>query len=326
MQSQFKEKHIKEAEERGLVMIGKGRTKNHYKYKFISCGHEHEFQPANVRRGKILCTTCYNDKLNSDAAATGLEILDCKPTKNFYRKCRFISCGHLQDIHIGSIRENTATCTECQANKLKEEARLVGLEIVGLVDDMGYRKYRFTKCGHEQDIPTQKVRENVFRCRQCLENTHKSEAEANGLILIGDSSNKDSRKYRFKSCGHEQDIVLSIVRKGEARCKICNVSPWSDPSYLYILKIVCDDFSWLKIGHAKNIEKRIKHYGLPENAYVDILFSRLYSNAYYSVKDENRLHKLFKPSQISPDIMRKYHTVSGHTECFDCSIDLSEVL
>jgi hypothetical protein len=50
---------------------------------------------------------------------------------------------------------------------------------------------------------------------------HIKEAKAVGLTLIGEGKNAQYRTYRFNECKHEQEIVISHVRRNEFRCNQC---------------------------------------------------------------------------------------------------------
>ncbi len=49
---------------------------------------------------------------------------------------------------------------------------------------------------------------------------HITEAKAQGCELIGSGRNAQYRTYRL-SCGHEQEVTTSEIRKGNFRCQIC---------------------------------------------------------------------------------------------------------
>jgi hypothetical protein len=49
---------------------------------------------------------------------------------------------------------------------------------------------------------------------------HKAEAEAQGAEVIGVGRDKNYRLYRLE-CGHEQEIAITSMRKGEFCCHIC---------------------------------------------------------------------------------------------------------
>ena len=159
-------KHITEAEEASMVLIGPGRTCYLRKYRFNKCGHEEEFIINNIRR----------------------------------------------------VREKTIRCQQCLKAKLKDEAKVVGLTLIGPGKNAHYKNYRFTKCGHEQQFQITHVREGYFKCDACLQGRLKDEAKAVGLTLIGPGRNPQYRTYRFDNCEHEQGIKVYHVKSDSFRC------------------------------------------------------------------------------------------------------------
>lgn len=296
-------------------------------YKFKECGHIQKIQRSNVRTGSFSCSSCEEIRFQAEADKAGLDIVRDMPAKNNHRYYKFRNCGHIQEIGISSVRRGSATCTQCFNERIQKEAEDAGLEIIDGERNFGKRLYRFKDCSHIQEIQISKVRDKAFRCKCCVVEKHRKEAEDAGLILLGKTDvHPDYRLYKFKCCGHEQAISTARVRSEEIRCPVCSDSYWNEPSNLYILKITFDNFTWIKIGFAKNISKRVCAYGLPKGCVVDILYSAQYETAFLAKQQESILHDRFKDFRLDPNVMVKYHRNSGQTECFDCSIDLSEVL
>ncbi|EMB9233724.1 hypothetical protein U9608_001220 [Vibrio alginolyticus] len=104
------------------------------------------------------------------------------------------------------------------------EAKEHGLEHLERVDE--HRStYRFIECGHEQMIHRNCVRDDKFKCRQCIEGQWKREAELVGLLHLKYIGHRHSL-YRFIACGHERSIERTAVRKGELRCVECKEEQW----------------------------------------------------------------------------------------------------
>ena len=99
------------------------------------------------------------------------------------------------------------------------EAAAQGATIVGVGRDSKYRNYRLD-CGHEQEIQTGAMRKGGFKCKTCSNNKLGLEAAAQGATLLGAGRNKDYRTYML-DCGHEREVTLSAMRKGEIRCQSC---------------------------------------------------------------------------------------------------------
>src|ERR1700722_12989176 len=105
-----------------------------------------------------------------------------------------------------------STIVEARA-KLDREAAAAGLVLLGPARVSTYRRYRFSSCGHEQELATSAVRQERFRCQTCLEAKIAQEAAANGMVLLESCQNPAYRKYRFLGCGHEIDAQVTHVRR-----------------------------------------------------------------------------------------------------------------
>jgi len=227
-----------------------------------------------VRINSFSCGQCFQDKLNEEAKAVGLTLIGAG--KNYhYRKYLFNDCGHEQEIQTAKVRINSFRCDQCFQSKLTEEAKAVGLTLLGPGRTARHRTYLINQCGHKQEIETGHVRNNNFNCDQCLQDKLHKEAKAVGLTLLGPGRNKNYRKYLFNDCGHEQEIVISHVRLNNFTCNTCEETHRDLPSKVYLLRITVDtviqSFTWLKLGYAKTVSTRIKDYGLTSDAVIERL-------------------------------------------------------
>ncbi|MGL4843829.1 MAG: hypothetical protein ACRC2Y_04320 [Aeromonas veronii] len=50
---------------------------------------------------------------------------------------------------------------------------------------------------------------------------HEAEAAEQGLTIVGAGKNANNRIYRFNKCGHEQELAVCAVRRGNCRCSQC---------------------------------------------------------------------------------------------------------
>lgn len=204
-----KEKVHIEAAERGLVIIGKGRSAHYRLYRFIECAHEQEIQVTNVRADKFKCVTCQQKKLDKEASERGLSVIGMGKNKD-YRLYR-LPCGHEQEIQVGHIRANNFRCLTCNPPKdINQEAAEHGLEIIGKGKNANYRTYRFVQCGHEQEIQVCHVRINNFCCHTCEESHWDKpsylyailiEDQGKAWIKVGVAADVDTRiqTYRLRS-------------------------------------------------------------------------------------------------------------------------------
>jgi len=219
--SETTKKYIAEAEAVGLTLLGPGKSSRSRLYRLNECGHKQEAVPSNIRRHRLRCFQCLQDKLIKDAKAVGLTLLGPGRNKDF-RLYRFNSCGHKQQIGPANVRINNFKCESCFQNKLAEEAKDAGLTLLGPGRNKNYRLYRFNNCKHEQNIGTGHVREKKnFKCNSCLQAKLIAEASAAGLTLLDDGKDFNYRLYQFNECGHKREFTLSAVRAKGFRCDVC---------------------------------------------------------------------------------------------------------
>jgi hypothetical protein len=90
--------------------------------------------------------------------------------------------------------------------------------LLGEGRNTNYRHYKL-HCGHEQEMQPVKMRSGSFRCRVCLDEMERQEAEAQECELLC-AAKAGRRLYRLP-CGHKQDIRVSHMRIGNFRCRAC---------------------------------------------------------------------------------------------------------
>ena len=307
-------KHIKEAAAVGLTLIGVGRNKACRTFRFNKCGHEEQIDLSGVRRDCFRCGQCFQIKLKKEAKDVGLTLIG-EGRNKIYRTYRFNDCKHEKEIEPKKVRNNQFRCNQCLQIKLKKEAKDIGLTLIGEGSKAGYKTYRFNECRHEQEIKTSHVRNNQFRCNQCLQIKLKKEAKDVGLTLIGEGSKARYKTYRFNECRHEQEIRADGVRNNNFLCNICEETSRDLPSKVYLLKIQSGSFIWLKLGYAKQISFRIKRYKLPEDAKVRRLKVIDFDTGREAHRYESSLHKKYIRKRLPIKKMKKYHK-DGFNECY----------
>ena len=105
--------------------------------------------------------------------------------------------------------------------KLGNEANEAGLELIANVKNKDLKRYRFVKCGHEQNIKPQKIRDRNFKCRQCVAERFDEEATKKDLVLIGPGLKNHNNRVYLLPCGHQEEKSLNQVRNGNIRCYTC---------------------------------------------------------------------------------------------------------
>ena len=217
------------------------------------------------------------------------------------------------------MRANNFRCNQCLLDRLNDEAKAVGLTLLGAGRTVIYRTYRFDKCGHEQEIQIHKVRENILRCNQCQEDKINEETKAVGLTLLGAGRTSNFRTYRFDQCGHEQEIQKSAVRINNFICNTCEETARDLPSKVYLLKITVDtviqSFTWLKLGYSKTVSTRIKQYGLPSDAVIEKLKAMDFETGRQAHRFESSLHKKYLRKQLPNKKIQEYMSY-GFNECY----------
>lgn len=204
--------------------------------------------------------------------------------------------------------------------KLQAEANSVGLEVVGDGRDYTERLYRFLSCGHETYLKTGNVRlavngkQGKYTCRDCIADRHKIEADEAGLIFIGHGKTSYFRKYKFKSCGHEQEIAVSAVRSGFFKCFTCGSTAHNQPSNLYVNVITMDGYSTVKVGIAKNLDRRIAEYKLQRRCDIHTALVISFGTGRGARESELEVKRKFRDF-VDP-MAREIMTSNGHTECF----------
>lgn len=255
----LEEKLIKEAEEKELEFIEKDKKMGVGIYRFNSCGHTQKIQYGAVRNGEFRCKTCNEMQYYIDANNAGLELIG--PGSNASsRLYKFKKCGHNQNITMHAVRNNEFMCRECQVEKLHKEAELVGLTLVEKVKKPNNRLYRFNDCGHKQEISIVCVRRNTFQCNICLEEKYLKEAEDAGLVLVGSGDSYPYNIYRFKECGHEQQIQIPDVRIKNFKCRVCKEIQYEKEAEEADLEIVGESekdgykfYRFKKCGHVQEV-------------------------------------------------------------------------
>jgi len=175
-------KHIKEAKAVGLTLTGEGKDCNHRIYIFNACKHQKEIQITNVRNNSFGCNKCLKKKLEDEAKKAGMTLIG-EGRDLRYKLYSFDRCEHKAEKQTHLVRTKQIRCNDCLQEKIKREAKAVGLKIIGDTNKKGLKLYKFNKCGHTQEIFTTSVRNNCFTCHSCFKEQLRNEAKAVGFPL-----------------------------------------------------------------------------------------------------------------------------------------------
>jgi len=199
-----------EAKRAGLELIGDGTLGRHYRlYRFIECGHERELLMHHVRDGVAECQVCRFKELQNDGKANGLIVIGKSKSggKNLWYECKFIKCGHHQDMLPQHIRGVPDQCHTCRIEKHKQEAKDAGLELIGEGRNKDYRWYKRIVCGHKLELLLQHVRNRTFVCHQCEQTAY----DLPSMVYLLKLTHQD---LTWLKLGHAQYLKTRIKQYG----------------------------------------------------------------------------------------------------------------
>jgi hypothetical protein len=163
------------------------------------------------------------------------------------------------------------------------------------------------------------MRIGEFHCQICQHDKIFTEAEAQGCATVGPSKDHNYYIYRL-SCGHEQEIQKTVMRRGTFRCQTCEDYSFTKPSTAYLLHIKVGPDEWLKLGYSKDIDLRTTQYGLPSNTEVSLLASQRFDTGLEAIRFEKALHTKYGSRRLSAEEMAVFHSKGGQTECYPVQI------
>ncbi|HEY6438083.1 MAG TPA: hypothetical protein VIY47_15945, partial [Ignavibacteriaceae bacterium] len=219
-----KENHIKEAKQAGLIILGSGKTSSYLKYQRIICGHICDYSVFEVKRQKINCKQCFEEKCQDEAASAGLKIIGPSNKKSHKKYC-ILACGHTTECSFTTVRnskDKKFLCFQCVNERLIKEADAAGLVLLGPGKiNKNYKLYRWKLCGHEREYGLKEIRNTTVSCKVCTKDKHKLEAAAAGLELIGPGKDAWHRTYKILDCEHINEYKLNEVRNKNICCSVC---------------------------------------------------------------------------------------------------------
>lgn len=310
--------------------FGKG-YQNYNLYKFNICGHSQYLQPTHVRRNNVKCKICLEHDYTVRGETGGFTFVSLADDSN-YMLYKREACGHILKLRVQAVGKRTKrnsgetvghSCSVCYEEKLKADAEKINMTYLGaaLHNKGVFRHYVFNSCGHKRDINAACVARGAVICQECVVDKYKQEAAAVGLTYNGAATDQpDIKRNYILECGHTKDIRISHVREGSWTCTECGDTHYTKPSKVYLLKITSPEFSWLKLGYAKDIDIRSSSYGLPKGSVIDTLFSMDVITGLAAMHIEKKLHLQFKSFRINSKSMKKYHKYNGFTECYNTNI------
>lgn len=295
-------------------------------YKFNTCGHIQQITIHSVRVGKrSRCNVCFDVEIEARAKLIGLTLINKLSTVSGKRWFKFIDCQHEIETYTGAYK---IKCQECVEEQLKKEALSIGYSIIEKGNKGGYRLYK-AQCGHTSLLSTSSIRKNKVKCWQCMEDGYVNRAKEFGAVCINSNETcKANERTLILKCGCTKNVRSDVIMSGYITCPTHDDYYYNQPSSVYLIKITQNNFSWLKLGYAKVVDKRVKNYGLNDNSEIEIIKVLPVETGKIAYEIERIIHSKFNSKRINSEIMKNYHEKSGFTECYplDMLDNLLEVL
>lgn len=295
-------------------------------YKFNSCGHIQQIAIYSVRVGKqSRCNICFDAEIETRANLIGLTLINKISNVSGKRWFKFTDCQHEIETYTGAYK---IKCQECAEEQLKKEALDIGYSIIDKGNKGGYRIYK-APCGHTALLSARYIRNKQVKCWQCMEDGYDNRAKDVGATRVASNETcKPNERTLLLRCGCTKNIRVDVLMLGYITCPVHNEYYYNQPSSVYLVKITREDLSWLKLGYAKVVDKRVKNYGLDDTCSIEIIKVLTVNTGKRAFEIERSIHSVFNSKRLDPEIMKSYHEKSGFTECYpiDMLDDLSEVM
>lgn len=235
-----------------------------------------------------------------------------------FRSIRFNNCGHEQDIsHHNSLREGSAgpKCKHCQFEAKQE---LFNKHNYIVLEKITKDKFLVKKpCGHiaHAYVPHMKSSDSIA-CMYCNLERHLEYCEKLGVEYI-EQTNSVQALYKFKCCGAVKELYKIAVERGNCVCPECGNGWMTKPSKIYLFQLeTAEGFSFLKFGYGKDLENRVREYRLKDCKFKSLIYSVDLPSGYTAMKEELRIHSELGET-LDSNIMRKYLTRGGYSECYN---------
>jgi predicted nucleic acid-binding Zn ribbon protein len=152
-----------------------------------------------------------------EAEAQGCKLVGDGKNSN-YRLYK-LECDHEQQLKLSHMRKGTFKCRACIEERFSREAQKHKCELLGPGARAPYRRYRLP-CGHEQEMQPANLTGTKFRCRDCMDDELRKDAEKQKCEILGNGKNSNYRLYRL-DCGHKREVRVDDMRTGSFHCRDC---------------------------------------------------------------------------------------------------------
>lgn len=322
----FKDKLDRLAVSQGIELVSMDvvRHSNERLYK-RPCGHTEIKSHNYLEKHKLTeCQECLDDSIRANLQKQNLTMI------KRVRVGSLISCNICSNTW--AVRNDTAskgspTCNLCFDSELEKEAHAAGFTY--LKDRKPLRSncpsrttlsrwYSCNICGSIDTFQHGGMRKGNVRCSKCYLTRLQTEAEKQGMVYLG---HVKGMMHNYKlPCGCSRLIQPFAVQKGVWACKVHDNTFYHRPNGVYLLEMIHESKSWLKLGFAKDMQIRTKGYGLVEGVECSLLFYCNLATGYEAMDIEKAIHREMANYKLDSKEMKELMTSTGHTECYPLEV------
>jgi len=328
------EKLESEASSAGVKILGPGTNVHYRNYLIEECGHSVNLKTQSVRDNTFKCPICKDEQFINEAKSVALTLigeasadLDVSIKRSNYRLYKIDECGHEQNLKLSHVRDGNFNCDTCNFSTLTQRAKFSGYSIVGQ-NNGSISNVKCLAAGHPSIIKNGQLGRGKIQCLQCFEDRLRKEAHAANLTYQGQADRKlfdaNFRLYTCNRCKNELTMRITNVKIKSFLCEYCDESHLDLPSNVYLLKVSSTDFTWVKLGYARDVPSRIMGYGLTGECNPEILEVLPFNTGREAKRFELSLHAKYKKLRLDASKMKRYHKQNGQTECY--SLDAKNIL
>lgn len=307
-----------------LVSMDIVRHGNERLYK-RPCGHTEIKSHNYLEKHKISeCQVCRDESIHANLQKQNFTMVKRVRVGSLI-SCN--TCGHEWTVRNDTASKGNPSCEVCFDEELGKDAQASGFTY--LKDRSPLRSnspsrttlsrwYSCNSCGHVDTFHHVDMRKGNVRCSKCYLTRLQSEASRQGMLYLGHVKGM-MHNYQLP-CGCSRLIQPFSVQRGIWACKIHDNTFYHRPNGIYLLEMVHENKSWLKLGFAKDMQIRTKGYGLLEGTECSLLFYRSLSTGYEAMDIEKKIHREMSNHKLDNEEMKAYMTNTGHTECYPLEV------
>jgi len=314
------------AASQGLKLVSMDVVKHCNDRMYVrECGHTEVFSHQYLKKHKITaCQKCAMIDATNNAVKNNFTLLN-KTRIGYLLKCN--KCGTVADFQAPTTRKGNLVCDCCFDEQLKVDAVSAGFSylvdrepkrVVSKSRTTLLRWYSCNECGYVDTFGHVPMRMKNVRCKACYSKQLSDEAARQGMTHLGHVSGV-YHKYKLP-CGCEREFPPFSVRKGVWACKVHDNTHYHRPSGIYLIRVDHPELSWLKFGYAKDVDIRLRGYGLTDGCESEILFHIPFETGYQAMEIEKSIHTILSGKRLDPTSMKRFMTNTGHTECYPLEI------